>query len=155
MDKYILDQTDVAILNLLQLDAHLTNKELAHRLKKSPTPIYDRVRRLEDLKYIKRYVAIIDHSRVGEYMTAYLQVQIKEHSKDALVSFQEEINNFDEVMECYHTTGAFDFILKVVTPNMNKYNDFLLQKLGSLPNIGTLQSSVVISNGKHETAFPL
>jgi len=155
MDDYVLDQTDLAILNLLQRDALLTNKELAHQLHKSPTPIYDRVRRLQDLKFIKKYVAIVDHSKIGEYMTAYLQVQIKEHSKDALLSFQRDVHAFSEVMECYHTTGGFDFMLKVVTPNMNKYNDFLLQKLGSLPNIGTLQSSVVISHVKHETAFSL
>ncbi|ADY50618.1 transcriptional regulator, AsnC family [Pseudopedobacter saltans DSM 12145] len=150
-----LDTTDTKILNLLQQNARLTNKQLALELQKSPTSIFERVRKLEEKKYIKRYVAILDAHRIERKLTAFTHVQLKEHSQTILMNFAKEVVKFHEVMECYHMTGAFDFFLKIAVKDMEAYHDFLMNKLSKLSDIGTLQSSFVMSEAKNETAYIL
>lgn len=150
-----LDITDIKILQLLQADARLTNKELAHKLGKSITPVFERVKRLQEQGYIKRYVAILDRKKVNRNLVAYTHVQLKEHSSFILKTFETEVIKFDEVMECYHMTGAFDFILRIAIKDMEAYHAFLMNKLSKLPDIGTLQSFFVMSEAKHETAYIL
>jgi Lrp/AsnC family leucine-responsive transcriptional regulator len=153
--SYQLDQTDMGILQLLQQDARLTHKELAHRLHKSVTPIHIRVRRLQEQGYIKRYTAILDAAKIGRGMIAYTQVQIKEHSQERLMAFQQEVVKINEVMECYHMTGAFDFLLRIAISDMNEYNDVLMNKLSKLPDVGMMQSFFVMSETKNETSYVL
>jgi Lrp/AsnC family leucine-responsive transcriptional regulator len=150
-----LDIPDVKILQLLQTDARLTNKELAHKLGKSLTPVFERVKRLQEQGYIKRYVAILDRKKVNRNLIAFTHVQLKEHSSTILKNFESEVIKFDEVMECYHMTGAFDFILRIAIKDMEAYHEFLMHKLSRLPDIGTLQSFFVMSEAKHETAYQL
>lgn len=155
MESYILDDTDFGILNHLQMDARLTYKELAHKLNRSQSPIQDRVKRLERLGYIRCYVALVDYERLRQCMMAYVQVSLKDHGADALQVFQEQVCCFTEVLECHHTTGGHDFLLKVVVSNMQSYRDFLWQKLGQVLNVGSVNSSVVIGQAKLQTAVPV
>jgi Lrp/AsnC family leucine-responsive transcriptional regulator len=155
MQNYQLDNTDIGILELLQQDGRLTHKELAHRLNKSVTPIHIRVKRLQDEGYIKRYTVIVDPKKIGRNLIAYTQVQLKEHSQKALVSFQQEVIKLAEVMECYHMTGAFDFLLRIAISDMNEYNQLLMEKLSKLPDVGVMQSFFVMSEAKHETAYEI
>jgi len=150
-----LDQTDTGILNLLQTDARLSHKELAHRLNKTVTPIHVRVRRLQNEGYIKRYAAIVDPKKVGRDLIAYTQVQLKEHSQKKLMAFSAEVIKLTEVMECYHMTGAFDFLLRIAIKDMDEYNQLLMNKLSDLPDVGTMQSFFVMSEAKNETAYTL
>ena len=150
-----LDQTDIGILNLLQTDARLSHKELAHRLNKTVTPIHVRVRRLQSDGYIKRYAAIVDPKKIGRDLIAYTQVQLKEHSQKSLMAFSAEIIKLTEVMECYHMTGAFDFLLRIAIKDMDEYNQLLMNKLSNLPDVGTMQSFFVMSEAKNETAYML
>lgn len=150
-----LDATDVNILKLLQRNARLTIKQLSIELKRSHTPIFERVKRLEEKGYIKRYVAILDRKMIDKNLVAFTHVQLKEHSQEILSSFESEVIKFAEVMECYHMTGAFDFILKIAIKDMDAYHQFLMGKLSKLPNIGTLQSLFVMSEAKNETAYEL
>lgn len=149
------DQTDMGILQLLQEDARLTHKELAHRLHKTVTPIHIRVRRLQEEGYIKRYAAILNQDKIGKSLTAFTQVQVKEHSQEGLMAFKNEIIKITEVMECYHMTGSFDFLLRIVIRDMKEYNDVLIHKLAKVKDIGHVESFFVISEIKHETAFSL
>lgn len=148
-----LDKTDTGILKLLQQDALLSNKQLALELNKSTATIHERVRRLKAEGYIKRSVAILDGKKIGKSLIAYSQVQLKEHTDQALSSFEKEVVKFTEVMECYHMTGAFDFILRIVISDMDAYHSFLRNKLAQLSNIGTVQSFFVMSEIKSETAY--
>ncbi|HEY4325181.1 MAG TPA: Lrp/AsnC family transcriptional regulator [Mucilaginibacter sp.] len=150
-----LDKTDVGILNLLQEDSRLTHKELAVRLHKTITPIHARVRRLQEEGYIKRYTAIIDHKKIGRSLIAFTQVQLKEHSQERLMAFMSEAVKLPEVMECYHMTGSFDFLLRIAIKDMDEYNLVLMKKLSMLPDVGTMQSLFVMSEAKHETAYIL
>jgi Lrp/AsnC family leucine-responsive transcriptional regulator len=150
-----LDATDLQILHYLQHDARLTNKEMADKLGKSVTSVHERKKKLEETGCIKKYVALLDKQLIGKNLIAFTTVQLKEQSQTALRGFDRECIKFQEVMECYHLTGQFDFLLKIAIGNMTEYNAFLMHKLTTLPNIGTVQTFFVLSEGKVETAYPL
>lgn len=148
-----LDATDISILHLLQHDARLTNKEIADKLGKSVTPVYERIRRLQADGYITGYVALVNRNLVGRSLLAYTNVQLKEHALDMLQQFETEIVKLEEVMECYHMTGVYDYLLKIAVHDMNAYQHFIVNKLAKLPNIGTVQSSFVMTELKHSLAY--
>jgi Lrp/AsnC family leucine-responsive transcriptional regulator len=150
-----LDSTDVQILQLLQHDARMTNKEVADKLGKSVTPVYERIRKLEESGYISRYVALLNKELIGKHLVAFTTVQLKEHSATALRGFEREAIKFPEVMECYHLTGRFDFLMKISIRDMKEYNDFLMHKLATLANVGSLETFFVLSEGKVDTAYAL
>lgn len=152
---YALDATDLRILQLLQLDAKISNKELADKLGKSVTPVYERIRKLEAAGYIKGYVALVDKDMIGKHLTAFTTVQLKEHSASTLRGFEREVIKFPEVMECFHLTGRFDFLIKIAIGDMKEYNEFLMHKLATLANVGSLETFFVLSEGKRETAYAL
>jgi Lrp/AsnC family leucine-responsive transcriptional regulator len=150
-----LDSVDLRILQLLQHDARLTNKEVADKLGKSVTPVYERIKRLEEEGFITRYVALVDGEKIGKHLTAFTTVQLKEHSATALRGFQKEVIKFPEVMECYHLTGRFDFLIKIAIRDMKEYNGLLMGKLATLANVGGLETFFVLGEGKKETAYAL
>jgi len=152
---HVLDPIDIRILQLLQHDARLTNKEIADKLGKSVTPVYERIRRLEEEGFIARYVALLNKDLIGKPLLAFTTVHLKEHSLVALKGFEKEVIKFPEVMECYQLTGQFDFLLKTAIKDMVEYNDFLMNRLATLPNIGAVQTYFVLSEGKAETAYAL
>jgi len=149
------DETDIGILSLLQEDARLTHKELAHRLHKSITPIHIRVKRLQDEGYIRRYTALVDPKKIGRGLVGYIQVQLVKHSEESLTTFMTEVVKLAEVMECYHMTGAFDFLLRIAIKDMDEYNKLLMKKLANLPGVGMMQSFFVMSEAKYETAYAI
>lgn len=155
MNTTILDQTDLEILRLLQKDARLTNKELALKLHKGSSTMFERVNRLKDLGYITGSVTLIDRNKFDELWISFTQVQLNDHSGEALIAFQNEVIRFPEVLECYHTTGAFDFLLKIVVSDMAGYNKLIVEKLAKLKNVGSLQSCFVVNEAKRELAYPL
>lgn len=155
MEPYKLDQTDIGILNLLQKDGLMTYKELAHKLKKTITPIVERIKRLKELGYIKGTVAIVDINKIKSVFVAFPHVQLTSHSEEILKQFQADMTKYPQVMECYHLTGHYDFMLKIVMPDMVSYNEFLRDTLDKLPYVGNIQSFLVLSQAKHETAYPL
>ena len=153
--SYEFQPDDIQILRLLQQDARLTTKEIADKLGKSVTPVYERIKRLEREEVISKYVAILNKTKIDRSLIGFMQVHLKEHSRGMLIAFKEQACKFREVMECYHMSGAADYLLKIAMRDMNEYNIFLLNKLSTLPNIQTVQTFFVISEGKVETAYPL
>jgi Lrp/AsnC family transcriptional regulator, leucine-responsive regulatory protein len=149
-----LDHIDLAILQLLQRDAEMTNKEIAYQLHKSVATIHDRIKRLKELGYIKRIVAILDRKKINKGLIAFSQVLLHDHAASTLSAFEKEVVKFPEVMECFQMTGTFDFILRVATTDMDAYHIFY-RKLATLPNITTVQSFFVLSETKSDTAYPL
>jgi Lrp/AsnC family transcriptional regulator, leucine-responsive regulatory protein len=151
----ILDKTDIRLLELLQADARLTTKELADKLGKTITPVYERKRRLENEGFITRYTAIVDKNKIGKSLVAFTNVQLRQHAQQILLNFEKTIVKFEEVMECYHMTGVYDYLLKVAVTDMAAYQDFIVNKLAKLTDIGTVQSSFVMTEVKHETAYKI
>lgn len=150
-----LDATDLQILNLLQYDARLTNKEIADKIGKTPTPVFQRKRKLEEEGVILKYMAIIDRHKINRSLIAYTNVKLKEHAFSMLKSFEKQVVKFDEVTECQHMTGMYDYLLKIAVKDMNEYQQFIVEKLSKVANIETVQSSFVMTEIKAGMGYPL
>lgn len=155
MTTTTLDQTDLQLLRLIQKDASLTNKQLGLKLHKAGNTIFNRVERLKEIGYILGTLTIINREKMGEVLSSFTSIQLKDHSTQSLKSFEQEVIKFTEVMECYHMTGDFDFILKIVVTNMQAYKEFVVNKLANLPDVGTVRSQFVINEAKRELAYTL
>ncbi|UKT65087.1 Lrp/AsnC family transcriptional regulator [Pedobacter mucosus] len=153
MTDFILDEIDTGILNLLQVDGELTYKEISGKLKRSKSTIVERIKNLKTAGYIEKKVAIIDIQKIRNIFTAFPLVQLKNHGQDSIGIFKQEMGRHTQVMECYHVTGNFDFMLKVVTIDMTAYNDFLRENISTNPLVGKIQSFMVLSQSKRETAY--
>ncbi|GGD23430.1 Lrp/AsnC family transcriptional regulator [Hyunsoonleella pacifica] len=150
-----LDEIDLKILGLLQLNGKLTTKELAGQVHLSPTPVYERVRRLEREGIIKKYVALVEAEKVGKGLVVFCDITLKEHTKAIGVQFVKEIMSLKYVCECYNISGDYDFRLKVLVSDMKHYQDFVLNDLGSIKNIGSAHSTFVMGVIKQSFSVPL
>lgn len=150
-----LDKHDKHIIALLQADARQTHKEVARKLGMSLTATYERIKRLEKFQVIKKYVALIDREKVGKGLLILCQISLKEQSHDKLKGFEKMILKMEEVTECYYVAGNYDFLLKIVIDNMATYQNFVITKLSTLPNVANVQSTFIMSELKYETAIHL
>jgi len=153
--SYVLDDIDKGILRLLQEDSRMSNKQLARRLHRTLSPIQVRVRRLQQEGFIKRNTVLLDRSKVGMRLIVYTHIKLKEHTQDSLLRFPAEAIKLHEVMECYHMSGDFDFLLRIVIKDMEEYNHLLKKKLSKLPDVATMESFFVLSEEKYETSYQL
>jgi Lrp/AsnC family leucine-responsive transcriptional regulator len=153
LDK--LDQTDIRILQILQDNARLTNKEIGEKLFKSASTINDRIRRMQDKGYIKKYVAVLDPKMISRGFTAFTHVHLKDHSKEIINHFEDEIVKLPEVLECYHMSGQYDFILKVAVKDLDAYHLFLMNNLFEKFSIGSIESTFVMREAKVEMVSPI
>ena len=151
----VLDRTDILILRELQKDANLTTKELAAKVNLSPSPTFERQKRLEREGYIQRYVAVVDPIKVGNGIMVLCNVRLKHHSKEFSRQFTSVIAGIDEVVECFNTSGEYDYMLKIYARDMRHYQDFILGTLGDLDCIGSLHSIFVIGEVKNTLAVPI
>jgi Lrp/AsnC family leucine-responsive transcriptional regulator len=148
-----LDQTDKTILRILQSDSKKTAKEIASMLSLTVSPVYERIRRLENQGFIKKYVAILDKTRIGKTITAMCQVSMRYHNEAFIDEFVEQIQDLQEVQECYHVAGQVDFILKIHVQSLEEYHEFVRYKLSKIKNIGNLNSTFVIKEIKQTTEY--
>ena len=151
----MLDNIDRKILQLLQQNAKYTIKEIAAQLNLSTTPIFDRMKRLEKEGIIDRYVAVVNPAKVGKNLFAFVDISLKEHARPEVEKFIQQVIDFKEVLECYHVAGDADFVLKVALANIEAYNEFVLDKLSVVNNIGKVESRFCLSVRKYSTEIPL
>ncbi len=149
------DEIDIKLLALLQDDCKRTTKEYANHLNLSVTAVYERIKRLERSAIITKYVALIDKKKVDKAFIVLCHVKLIQHTKDYVLQFEKEVQQLQEVVECYHTSGDYDYILKIYVRNIEAYRDFMVTKLTALNHIGSTQSSFVINEVKHTTRIPL
>ncbi|TAI48972.1 Lrp/AsnC family transcriptional regulator [Flagellimonas allohymeniacidonis] len=147
-----LDTTDKKLIQLLQEDCKKTTKHYADQLNLSKTAVYERIRRLERQGIITKYVALVNKEKVQRDFTVLCHVRLVQHTKENVKQFEREILKLEEVSECFHVSGDYDYILKVNVENMKRYRDFMVTKLTVIPNIGNTQSSFVIQEVKSSTA---
>ncbi len=150
-----IDAIDVKLLKLLQRNSNLTTKELANKVNLSSTPVFERVKRLEQSGYIKQYVAILDADKLDKGLTVFCNIKLSQHTKEIGNAFVHDIKAIDEVTECYNISGDYDFLLKILVKDMKHYQDFVLNGLGSVKNVGSAHSTFVMGEIKHTTAVPL
>lgn len=148
-----LDDTDKKLLRLLQQNAKLTTKELAAQLNLTLSPVYERIKRLEGLGYIRQYVAVLDKTMLGQPITTFCQVSMRYHDEAFIDKFEQEIKRLEEVQECYHMAGQVDFLLKIHVSSLDEYHNFVKYKLSRIENIGTLNSTFVLKEIKHDLSY--
>jgi DNA-binding Lrp family transcriptional regulator len=151
----MLDTQDIKLLKLLEANAKLTNKELAAQLGLTITPVHERVKKLEREGYVTRYKAEIDRKKVGLSLLVFCSVSLKNHQREFIEKFEQDVMHLDEVVECYHTGGMFDYLLKVMVSDMEVYQKFVSNKLADLDNIGNVRSSFVMSEIKSYSHMPI
>ena len=144
-----LDAIDLKILRLLQEDARLTTKELAARVNLSTTPVFERLKRLEREGFIKKYVAVLDAEKLDLGFEVFCSVKLKQMTRDVAREFTRVIRDIPQVAECYNISGEYDYLLKIRARNMKDYNDFIINVLGTIDAIGSIQSSFVMDEIKH------
>lgn len=146
-----LDEIDKHLVRLLQEDCKKTTKQYADSLQLSKTAVYERIRRLERLGIITNYVALVDKEKVQRNFTVLCHIRLVQHTKENVLRFEREILKLEEVSECFHVSGDYDYILKVHVENMTKYREFMITKLTAINNIGSTQSSFAINEVKNST----
>ena len=143
-----LDEIDLQILKTLQKNAKLTTKELADAVHLTPTPVFERQKRLERQGYIKKYVAVLDAEKLNQSLQVFCKVKLKQINHEIADSFTRRILRIPEVTECYNTSGAYDYLLKVRARDMKQYQEFVLTKLGYIDSVASIESTFVMSEVK-------
>lgn len=155
MAKSTLSGTDLNILRVLQQDGRISNVALAKAVNLSPSPCLRRVQRLERSGTIRTYVALIDQKQVGLPISVFVSVTLDKQEKAALRAFEAAIRDRPEVMECYLMTGDSDYLLRVVAPDLEAYQRFLLDHLTVIPGVANIRSSFALQQLVYKTALPI
>ena len=148
--KNNLDTTDIKILHTLQHNSHKSIKQIAHVVGLSTTPVYERIKRLEKTGIIKKYSVELDREKMGLELMVFCNVSLQTHSKWLIESFEGAVKQMAEVIEVYHISGDFDYLLKVVCKDNKQYHDFLVQKLSKLEMVAKVQSNFVMFEVKEK-----
>lgn len=149
------DAVDVKILNILQNNARITNLKLADKIGISPPAMSERIKRLEASGVIEKYAAVLDREKSGFGLMAMINVSVSLHQIPNLNTVKDLLVKLDEVLECYQMTGDIDFMLKVAIKDMNRYTEFVNDKLSGIPGIQNIKTSFVLDILKSETALRL
>ncbi len=150
-----LDRIDIGILNQLQQNARITNSELARAVNLSPTPCFNRVRALEKRGLFKQQVTLLNPEPLGLRINVFIQVSLEKQVEDALLRFEQAISERPEVMECYLMTGDADYLLRVMMPDIQALQRFIIERLTKIPGISNIRSSFALKQVRYKTALPL
>jgi Lrp/AsnC family leucine-responsive transcriptional regulator len=151
----MLDTIDKKLINLLQQDSKQTTKQLSLQLNLSVTAIYERVKKLENQKVIEKYVAIVNKNKIEKSFLVFCHIKLMQHSKEYLNTFEYEVLKLEEVSECFHVSGDYDYILKIYVKDMDAYRSFVVTKLTAIKHIGSTHSTFAIEQVKNTTAIQL
>jgi len=149
------DAIDKRLLELLQIDAKQTNKELSGKLNLSVTAVYERIKKLEKEGVIDKYVALVNKEKIRKAFVAFCHVKLVKHSQEYVVQFEKDVAEINEVLECYHTSGDYDYILKVHVEDMEAFREFMVNKLTTINHIGSTHSMFMINEVKHTTSITI
>ena len=150
-----LDIVDKRLLSLLQQDTKKTTKALSLKLNLSVTAVYERIKKLEREGIINNYVALLNRNKIDKSFVVFCQIKLVQHSKDFLTKFESEVTQLDEVLECFHVSGDYDYILKICLKDMEEYREFMVTKLTTLHHIGSTHSTFMIGEVKNTTLYKL
>lgn len=150
-----LDQIDRKVLDILQANAKITNAQLSKEIGLSPAPTLERVKKLEQYGIIQSYHAQLDREKVGLGVTTFIQVSLVGHKKDVTDSFARKVNDIPEIIECHHTTGSGDFLLKVISKDIASYQKLLLEGINEIEEVANTQTMVILSTFKESKVLPI
>lgn len=149
----IFDAIDKKLLEFLQEDSKQTSKELSNKLSLSVTAVYERIKKLEKEGFINGYVAIVNKNKIERDFVVFCHIKLVKHSQDYVFKFEKEVAHLNEILECYHISGDYDYLLKVLVKDMAAFREFMVKKLTTINHIGSTHSMFVINEVKHSTAI--
>ena len=149
----IFDTTDKKLLEYLQIDSKQTNKELSNKLNLSVTAVYERIKKLEKAGFIESYIALLNKTKIERDFVVFCHIKLVQHSQDYVVKFEKEVTKLNEVLECYHLSGEYDYLLKVLVEDMVAFRAFMVEKLTTINHIGSTHSMFVINEVKYTTVI--
>ena len=149
-----MDSIDQKIIRELQMDARLTNQELAKKVNLSPSPCLRRVRNLEKSGVLTGYTAQVDEEQYGLPISVFISIRLEKQDDSSIKKFETRINDLDEILECYLMAGNRDYLLRVVSADLKSYEKFIRDKLTRLPGISSIESSFAFGNVKRRNVFP-
>lgn len=155
MPKFELDAIDRKILRALQADGKISVGELAQKVGLSPSPCARRVRLLEKEGIIRGYAAIVDQKRVGLPISAFASIKLERQREEDLDRFEEAVSRWQEVLDCYLMTGQRDYLMRIVTADLEAYERFIKDKLTRLENIASIETSFALGQVKRSEALPI
>ncbi len=155
IQEKIFDKASGQILQILQTDARVGNQQLAERVGLSVTPVWRRVRELEDAGVIRSYVALLDRQKMGLHLCVLAYISLSRHNAGVEKNFESMVKTSPEVMDCLAMAGDSDYVIKVVVRDIEAYNHFLQKKIFRMEGISHVRSQVVLREVKSETALPV
>lgn len=150
-----LDETDKAILRLLQIEGRVSNAEIARRVGLSAPATHARVKRLEETGVVRQYTTLLDREAMGFDMVCFINVSLQLHQFEAIERFKELMQNMPEVLECHHITGEFDYLLKAVFRNRDELQEFVVNKLTPIPGMARINTSLALIEIKATQQLPI
>ncbi|TDP59361.1 AsnC family transcriptional regulator [Flavobacterium dankookense] len=148
-----MDAIDKKLLELLQNDTKKTTAALAVKLNLSVTAVYERIKKLEREGIIDKYVALLNRNKINKGFVVFCHLKLLQHTKEFINQFEKEVVKLDEVLECFHVSGDYDYILKICVKDMEEYREFMVTKLTTLNHIGSTHSTFMIGEVKNTTVF--
>lgn len=155
MENERFDRATRLILEALQADDRLSTQALAERVGLSATPVWRRIKELEDSGVIRRHVALVDREKLGLDICVLANVSLVRHSEGAVEQFEQLVQTSPQIIECHAITGEADYVIKVVVPDMKAYDQFLQSRVFKVPGVASVRSNVVLREVKYETALPV
>ena len=149
------DAIDTKLLKLLQTDAKQTTKQLSGKLNLSVTAVYERIKKLEREGVIEKQVVLLNRNKIKKGFVVFCHLKLMQHTKEFISDFEKDVVKLNEVLECFHVSGDYDYILKVCVENMEEYREFMVTKLTTLQHIGSTHSTFMIGEVKNTTVYTL
>ncbi|POP51433.1 Lrp/AsnC family transcriptional regulator [Zhongshania marina] len=150
-----LSKQDIGILSVLQSDASKSSSDVADLVGMSQSPCWRRINRIEQEGVIKKKVALLDRHALGMDLVVFATINLTTSGRQNLEEFEQSIENFDEVMECYTMTGIWDYMLKIIVKDIRNYESFVRDRLLCLPMIREIHSHIAVTEIKNTTELPL
>ena len=149
------DTIDTKLLKLLQTDAKQTTKQLSTKLNLSITAVYERIKKLEREGVIEKQVVLLNRNKIKKAFVVFCHLKLMQHTKEFISDFEKDVVKLNEVLECFHVSGDYDYILKICVADMEEYREFMVTKLTTLQHIGSTHSTFMIGEVKNTTVYTL
>ena len=149
-----MDKIDRHILEVLQKEGRLSTAELSERVGLSPSPCARRLKRLEDEGYIENYQANVNKAKAGITMSFFVEVRLNSHQEESIAAFESALSDMDEVINGHVVSGSYDYLLEVVSPNLNGYERFT-RKLHKLASVKDIHTHLSVRKVINKTTLPI
>ena len=149
------DTIDTKLLKLLQTDAKQTTKQLSTKLNLSITAVYERIKKLEREGVIEKQVVLLNRNKIKKAFVVFCHLKLMQHTKEFISDFEKDVVKLNEVLECFHVSGDYDYILKICVADMEEYREFMVTKLTTLQHIGSTHSTFMIGEVKNTTVYTI